>query len=134
MVADDTRSVHQAPLPLKVGWALVAVPVLMAILDLVENGCIVVMLWTWPDLSHGLVDVSSLATRVRRRSASHTVVQFAPGWELHDTAECRSGEGDLPHVLRTRSERRFRPLADLALTALLTLSVPPCASLRGHGQ
>jgi hypothetical protein len=66
--------VRQAPLPLKVGWALVAVPVLMAILDLVENGCIVVMLWTWPDLSHGLVDVSSLATRVRRRSASHTVV------------------------------------------------------------
>jgi hypothetical protein len=23
------------------------------------------MLWTWPDLSHGLVEVSSLATRVK---------------------------------------------------------------------
>ncbi|MFY9839349.1 MAG: hypothetical protein WAK55_23310 [Xanthobacteraceae bacterium] len=43
----------------------VTVPVLMATLDLVENGCIAVMLWTWPDLSHGLVEVSSLATRVK---------------------------------------------------------------------
>jgi hypothetical protein len=38
---------------------------LMACLDLFENGCIAVMLWTWPDLSHGLVEVSSLATQVK---------------------------------------------------------------------
>jgi hypothetical protein len=38
---------------------------LMATLDLVENGCIAVMLWTWPDLSHGLVEISSHATRVK---------------------------------------------------------------------
>jgi hypothetical protein len=38
---------------------------LMASLDLFENGCIAVMLWTWPDLSHGLVEVSSLATRLK---------------------------------------------------------------------
>jgi hypothetical protein len=37
----------------------------MATLDLVENGCIAVMLWTWPDLSHGLVEVSNVATRVK---------------------------------------------------------------------
>ena len=53
------------PLPLKVRYALVAVPILVATLDLAENGCIAVMLWTWPDLSHGLVEISSLATRVK---------------------------------------------------------------------
>jgi hypothetical protein len=51
--------------PLKVRYALIAVPVLMASLDLLENGCIAVMLWTWPDLSHGLVEVSSLVTQVK---------------------------------------------------------------------
>jgi hypothetical protein len=43
--------VRKAPLPLKVRYALIAVPILMASLDLVENGCIAVMLWTWPVLS-----------------------------------------------------------------------------------
>jgi hypothetical protein len=31
-------------------WALIAVPILMATLDVIENGCIAVMLWTWPHL------------------------------------------------------------------------------------
>jgi hypothetical protein len=53
------------PVLLRVRYALVAVPVLMASLDLFENGCIAVMLWTWPDLSHGLLEGSSLATRVK---------------------------------------------------------------------
>jgi hypothetical protein len=57
--------VREAPLPLKVRYALVAAPVLMASLDLFENGCIALMLWTWPELSHGVVEVSSLATRVK---------------------------------------------------------------------
>jgi hypothetical protein len=57
--------VREAPVPLKVRYALIAVPILMASLDLVENGCIAMMLWTWPDLSHGLVEVSSIATRVK---------------------------------------------------------------------
>jgi hypothetical protein len=57
--------VREAPLPLKVRYALIAVPVFMASLDLFENGCIAVMLRTWPDLSRGLVEVSSLATRVK---------------------------------------------------------------------
>jgi hypothetical protein len=56
---------REAPLSLKVRYGLVAVPILMASLDLVENGCIAVMLWTWPDLSHGLVEVSSFATQVK---------------------------------------------------------------------
>jgi hypothetical protein len=57
--------VREAPPPLKVRYALTAVPILMASLDLFENGCIAVMLWMWPDLSHGLVEVSSLATRLK---------------------------------------------------------------------
>jgi hypothetical protein len=57
--------VRERPVPLKARYALIAVPILMASLDLVENGCIAVMLWTWPDLSHSLVEVSSLATQVR---------------------------------------------------------------------
>lgn len=57
--------VGEDPVPLKVRYALIAVPVLMASLDLFENGCIAVMLRTWPDLSHGLVEVSSLATQVK---------------------------------------------------------------------
>jgi hypothetical protein len=57
--------IREAPLPLKVRYALIAVPILMASLDLFENGCIAVMLWTWPDLSHGLVEVSSFATRLK---------------------------------------------------------------------
>ena len=57
--------VREDPVPLKVRHALIAVPALMASLDLFESGCIAVMLWTWPDLSHGLVEVSSLATQVK---------------------------------------------------------------------
>jgi hypothetical protein len=57
--------VREAPLPLKIRYTLIAVPILMASLDLLENGCIAVMLRTWPDLSHGLVAVSSFATRVK---------------------------------------------------------------------
>jgi hypothetical protein len=57
--------VRGTPLPLKVRYSLIAVPILMASLDLFEDGCISGMLWTWPDLSHGLVEVFSLATQVK---------------------------------------------------------------------
>ena len=50
VVADDARARAQGA-ELKVRYALVAVPILMASLDLLENGCIGVMLRTWPDLS-----------------------------------------------------------------------------------
>jgi hypothetical protein len=57
--------IRKTPVPLKARWALVAVPILVASLDLVENGCIAVMLWTWPDLSKAIVEISSLATQVK---------------------------------------------------------------------
>jgi hypothetical protein len=57
--------IRKTPVPLKVRWALVALPILVASLDVIENGCIAVMLWTWPDLSKGVVAVSSLATQVK---------------------------------------------------------------------
>ncbi len=46
--------VREAPLPLKLRCALIAVPILMASLDVIENGCIAGMLWTWPDLCRDL--------------------------------------------------------------------------------
>jgi hypothetical protein len=55
--------VGKAPLPLKVRWALIAVPILMATLDLIENGGIAVMLWTWLDLSSAVVELSRVATQ-----------------------------------------------------------------------
>jgi hypothetical protein len=57
--------VRKAPVPLKVRWVLVAVPILVASLDLFENGCIAVMLWKWPNLSKDIVEFSSLATQVK---------------------------------------------------------------------
>jgi hypothetical protein len=57
--------VREAPLPLKVRYVLIAVPILMASLDLFENGCIARMLWTWPDLSNALVEVSSRLTQLK---------------------------------------------------------------------
>ncbi len=57
--------IGKAPVPLKVRWALTAVPILMATLDVVENACVAVMLWTWPDLSNAVVELSSFATQVK---------------------------------------------------------------------
>jgi hypothetical protein len=57
--------VREAPLPMKIRGALIAAPILMASLDVIENGCIAVMLWTWPDLSKAVVEVSGLATQVK---------------------------------------------------------------------
>ena len=42
-----------------------AVPILMATLDVVENACVAVMLWTWPHLSNAVVELSSFATQVK---------------------------------------------------------------------
>jgi hypothetical protein len=57
--------IRDARLPLKLRYSLIAVPITMSSLDLVENGCIATMLWTWPDLSHNLVKFSSLATQLK---------------------------------------------------------------------
>jgi len=56
---------RDAPVPLSWRYVLIAVPIIMASLDVVENGCIARMLRTWPILSHDLVQVSSLATRMK---------------------------------------------------------------------
>jgi hypothetical protein len=57
--------IRRAPLPMWVRCTLIAVPILMASLDVIENGCIAVMLWTWPHLSNGVVEISSLATQLK---------------------------------------------------------------------
>jgi hypothetical protein len=57
--------IGKAPVPLKVRGALIAVPILMATLDVVENACVAVMLWRWPDLSNAVVELSSFATQVK---------------------------------------------------------------------
>ena len=66
-----------APLPPSRRCVLIAVPVIMASLDVVENGCIARMLWTWPDLSHDLVHVSGLATRVKIMAGALTELLMA---------------------------------------------------------
>ena len=58
-------------------WTLVAIPVVMASFDGVENVCIAKMLWTWPDLSPGLVQVSSLATRLKFIAGVFTEIPMA---------------------------------------------------------
>jgi hypothetical protein len=57
--------IRTAPLPMWVRCTLIAVPILMACLDIIENGCIAVMLWTWPHLSKGVVEISSLGTQLK---------------------------------------------------------------------
>ncbi len=68
---------HDGATPLRWRWTLVAVPIVMASLDGVENVCIATMLWTWPDLSPGLVQVSSLATRLKFIAAALTEISMA---------------------------------------------------------
>jgi hypothetical protein len=69
--------IRKAPMPLWVRCTLIAVPILMASLDVIENGCIAVMLWTWPHLSNGVVEISSLATQVKIISGALTETLMA---------------------------------------------------------
>jgi hypothetical protein len=69
--------IRKTPLPLKARWALIAVPILVASLDVIENGCIAVMLWTWPDLSKSVVEVSSHATQVKIMAGAVTETLMA---------------------------------------------------------
>jgi hypothetical protein len=68
---------RDAPVPLSWRYAFIAVPSIMASLDVVENGCIARMLQTWPDLSHDLVQISSLATRMKMAAGVLTEVSMA---------------------------------------------------------
>ncbi len=56
---------RDAATPFRWRCTLIAVPIVMASLDCMENACIATMLWTWPDLSPDLVHVSSLATQAK---------------------------------------------------------------------
>jgi hypothetical protein len=55
--------VRTEAVPASLRWTLVAIPIVMACLDGVENISIAKMIWTWPDLSPDLVQLASLATR-----------------------------------------------------------------------
>jgi hypothetical protein len=57
--------VRRALLPLGLRYAFIGIPVAMASLDIIENSCIARMLWTWPDLSSGVVSISSVATETK---------------------------------------------------------------------
>ena len=52
-------------------------PIVMATCDSVENVCIAKMLLSWPDLSPGLVQASSLATRVKFIAGVFTEILMA---------------------------------------------------------
>jgi hypothetical protein len=76
---------ERAPLPRAARYAVVAVPLIMASLDLIENICIAIMLWTWPDLSHAVVRVSSTATKVKIATGVLTellMAALAAGWVI----------------------------------------------------
>jgi hypothetical protein len=63
----------------------------MTSLDLFENGCIALMLCTWLDLSHGLVETTSLATRVKVMAGVLTEVLMgvlAVIWLMPSTRRC----------------------------------------------
>jgi hypothetical protein len=68
---------YDGAVPQRWRWTIVAMPVVMAICDGVENVCIAKMLWTWPELSPGLVQVSSLATRVKFLAGVFTEILMA---------------------------------------------------------
>jgi hypothetical protein len=69
--------VREAPLPRRWRYALIAVPVVMASLDMIENLCIARMLSAWPALSPGLVQISSLATRAKIVAGALTELSMA---------------------------------------------------------
>lgn len=56
---------REAPVPLSARRALVAIPVVTAGFDGLENASIARMVCTWPDLPRDLVSLASLATRLK---------------------------------------------------------------------
>lgn len=68
---------HDGGVPPRWRWTLVAIPIVMACFDGVENVGIARMVWTWPDLSVGLVRVTSLATRLKFIAGAFTEISMA---------------------------------------------------------
>ncbi len=68
--------VHDGAVPMAWRVTLVALPVAELVFDGVENFCIAKMIWTWPDLSPGLVSVASLATQLKFVAAALTLISL----------------------------------------------------------
>ena len=68
---------YDGAVPQRWRWTLVAMPIVMATCDSVENVCIAKMLLSCPDLSPGLVQASSLATWVKFIAGVFTEVLMA---------------------------------------------------------
>ena len=94
---------YDGAVPQRWRWTLVAMPVVMAICDGVENVCITKMLWSWPDLSPGLVQVSSLATRVKFIAGVFTEILMAA---LAIPALLRWRQLPRPHEVQPSPRRR----------------------------
>jgi len=86
---------YDGAVPQRWRWTVVAMPIVMAICDGVENVGIAKMLWTWPDLSPGLVQISSFATRVKFLAGVFTEILMAAL--------------AIPVLLRWRRSPRWRP-------------------------
>jgi hypothetical protein len=69
--------VRAAPLRRRWRYAVVAIPAVMASLDMIENACIARMLSTWPEHSPALVQIASLATRVKIMAGALTELSMA---------------------------------------------------------
>jgi hypothetical protein len=78
--------VREGAMPLAWRQLLVALPILVALIDGgVENVCIATMIWNWPDLSPGVVQLSSAATQAKLLLGALTellLVGFAIVWAL----------------------------------------------------
>jgi hypothetical protein len=84
---------ERAPLPRAARYAVVAVPLIMASLDLIENICIAIMLWTWPDLSHAVVQVSSTAVKIATGALTELLMAaLAAGWVIRTWLIRRGGK------------------------------------------
>jgi hypothetical protein len=69
--------VRDGAVPMAWRVTLVAFPVAELVFDGVENLCIAKMIWSWPDLSPGLVSVASLATQLKFVAAALTLISVA---------------------------------------------------------
>ena len=68
--------VRDGAMPIAWRVTLVALPVAELVFDGLENICIAKMIWTWPDLSGGLVHVASLATQLKFVAAALTLISL----------------------------------------------------------
>ena len=108
--------IGKARVPLKVRWALIAVPILMATLDVVENACVAVMLWRWP----GSVERCRRTVQLRHSGEDHSwsANGNVDGWACDNLAGA--------FVRETLGLTLFRTLELSQLSARVT-EAPPAA-------